>query len=167
MYFTLRVKLKAKDTNIIMHNKRVVSEDQLNFNSGFQVSINQLQLSQVAAVISQLPNLGLQAYMILKIIYQYNIHSWNLHPFIKKRGGGVSFQNFQKMGEGSDFSHKKGGFGKIWGCFKKGVSLIFILISPFLCYLSLSVLVCVCFVYLHHFCQYYLCFTGRTQSYSI
>ena len=46
MYFTLRVKLKAKDTNIIMHNKRVVSEDQLNFNSEasaeskFLISVN-------------------------------------------------------------------------------------------------------------------------------
>ena len=31
----------------------------------------------------------------------------------------------------------------------------------FQCYLFLSVW-CVCFVYLHHFYQYYLCFAGRT-----
>ena len=31
----------------------------------------------------------------------------------------------------------------------------------FKCYLCLSVW-CVCFVYLHHFYQYYLCFAGRT-----
>ena len=34
--------------------------------------------------------------------------------------------------------------------------------APFFqCYLFLSVW-CVCFVYLHHFYQYYLCFAGRT-----
>ena len=48
------------------------------------------------------------------------------------------------------------------GCFEKGVSLN----NLFNCYLSLSVwcvcvCVCVCVVYLHHFYQYYLCFTGR------
>ena len=36
----------------------------------------------------------------------------------------------------------------------------------FECYLSLSVW-CVCFAYLHHFYQYYLCFAGRTQFYCI
>ena len=68
-------------------------------------------------------------------------HSWHPPPFnefskfSKKegRGGGVS-----------DFSHKKGGVGKIRFFLKKGgVSLIFILTSPFQCYLFLSVW-CVC-----------------------
>ena len=43
----------------------------------------------------------------------------------------------------SDFPHKKGGFGKIGGVLKKGVSLMFIRTNPFQCYLSLSVW-CVC-----------------------
>ena len=48
-----------------------------------------------------------------------------------------------------------------------GVSRIFILTNPFQRYLfrsvsCLCVYVCVCFVYLHHFYQSYLCFTGRT-----
>ena len=38
-------------------------------------------------------------------------------------------------------------------------SIIYIRISVWCVY------VCVCFIYLHHFCQYYLCFTKRTQSY--
>ena len=36
----------------------------------------------------------------------------------------------------------------------------------FKCYLYLSVW-CVCFVCLHHFYRYYMCFTGRTWSYCI
>ena len=56
----------------------------------------------------------------------------------------MSCQFLKKGGEGSDFSHKKGGIGKIGGCFKKGgVSLVFILTDSFQCYLSLSVC-CVC-----------------------
>ena len=47
--------------------------------------------------------------------------------FIK---GGLSFQNFQKKGD-LDFSDKKGGVGKIGGCFRKGISLIFILTNHF------------------------------------
>ena len=68
-------------------------------------------------------------------------------PFIKEGKGRLSFRNFQKR-DGSDFSHKKGGIGKIGrGCFKKGVvSFILILTNPFQCYLSLSVwCVCLCF----------------------
>ena len=39
---------------------------------------------------------------------------------------------------------KKGGLGKIGGCSKKGVSLIFTITNPFLCYFSLECLACVC-----------------------
>ena len=54
-------------------------------------------------------------------------HSWNPPPFIK---GDLSFWNFRK--KGGSFSHKKGGVGKIEGCFKKrGVSFIFIVTNPF------------------------------------
>ena len=88
--------------------------------------------------------------------------------FSRKKGGGG--------GGGSDFSHKNRGIGKMGGVvFKKGG--IFILTNPFKYYRSLSVwcvyvcvYVCVCiclFVYLHHFYQMFLCFTGRTQSCSV
>ena len=62
---------------------------------------------------------------------------------------------------GSEFYHQKGDI--IGSCFKKGVSLIFILINTSQCYLSLSD-GCVreIFVYLYHVCQYYSCFAGRT-----
>ena len=61
----------------------------------------------------------------------------------------MSFQNFQKRKGGeeevSDFSHKKGGVGKIRFFLKKRVFGV-----------------CVFFVYLHHFYQYYLYITERT-----
>ena len=71
---------------------------------------------------------------------------------------------FAKRKGGSDFSHKKGRFHKIGGCFKKreGVSLFSYL-------LTLSCLrvfgVPVGLIYLHHFYQYSFCFIGRTESY--
>ena len=48
-----------------------------------------------------------------------------------KGGEGVSFWKIQKKvcvcvcAGGSDFSHKKGGIGKIGGCFKKGGYYLF------------------------------------------
>ena len=39
-------------------------------------------------------------------------------PFYKEGGGGVEFLKFSNKA-GSDFSHKKGGVGKIEGCLKK------------------------------------------------
>ena len=63
------------------------------------------------------------------------LDSWN-HPFIEG-GWSLSFWNFSKKGA-SDFSHKKGGVGKIrWVVLKKGVSLTFL---P-------TKLVCVLFIY--------------------
>ena len=80
-------------------------------------------------------------------------------PPLCKRWG-VEFSKFAKKG-GLDFSHKKGGVGKIGGYFKKRrVSLIFILTSTFQYYPSLSVW-CVYFVFLHHFYQHYLYFTEQ------
>ena len=71
-------------------------------------------------------------------------------------GGGLSFQNFRKKG-GSDFSHKKGGVGKIGAggvLLKKGGGITYFHTNSFQCYLSLSVwCVYVCFAYLH---EYYL-----------
>ena len=63
----------------------------------------------------------------------------------KKNTRVLSFQIFYKKG-GSDFSHKKGGLGKIEGVFvvffkKRGVSFIFILTNPF----QFECFVCVCF----------------------
>ena len=78
-------------------------------------------------------------------------------PFIK----GVEFSKFLQKRRSSGFSHKKGEVGKIGSILKAGVSLVFILTNSIQCYLFLSVwCVCVCFVYLHHFYQYFLCFTG-------
>ena len=56
------------------------------------------------------------------------MHSWT--PFIiKRRGKGRrgEFSNFSEKNEGesSDFSHKKGGVGKIGGCFIKRVITYF------------------------------------------
>ena len=66
------------------------------------------------------------------------MHSWTPF-FIKRRGKGVSFRNFQKKGVGecSDFSHKKGGVGKMGGLFykKEGDYYLF---SLFLYQLTLS-----------------------------
>ena len=51
----------------------------------------------------------------------------------------------KKQGRGPIFFHKKWVVSKIGGYFKKGgVSLIFILTSPFQCYLCVCVCVCVC-----------------------
>ena len=61
--------------------------------------------------------------------------------FIK--GKGLSFRNFHKRRGSPDFHHKKGGVCKIGIILKRKVSLIFILINPFQCYLS-ECLVCVC-----------------------
>ena len=95
------------------------------------------------------------------------LHSWEPLPFIK--GGRLSFHNFPKKGEGgSDFSHKKGGVGKIEGCFKKGgdtLSLIFIVTKPSQSYLSLSE--GWCFAYLPRVSQYSLCFMERTWFYCL
>ena len=85
-------------------------------------------------------------------------HSWSLPlplilpPFIK---GEFEFSSFQKKG-GSDFCHKMGRVDKIGGLVnKRRVPLSFILTNPFQCYLSLRVwCVCMCVVYLHHFCQF-------------
>ena len=60
-------------------------------------------------------------------------------------------------------------FVKRWLSFrdfpKKGLGLVIsILINRFQCFLSLSIWCAyVCFVYLHHFCKYSLCFMARTQ----
>ena len=73
------------------------------------------------------------------------------------------FSKFSQKGGGSEFSHKKGGVGKIQGgnSRKGGVSLS----STNQPFVKLSVSVCdVCFVQLHHFFQYSLCFRKRTQS---
>ena len=52
------------------------------------------------------------------------------------------FSQVTKKEGGSNFSHKKGGVGKLGGgggLFKRGgVSLIFIATNPFQCYLSLN-----------------------------
>ena len=85
--------------------------------------------------------------------------SWDPRPppFIK----GVEFSKFLQKRRGSGFSHKKGEVGKIGSILKTGVSFVFILTNSIQCYLFLSVwCVCVCFAYLHHFYQYFLCFTG-------
>ena len=59
-----------------------------------------------------------------------------MEPLSPFRKGGLSFQNFSRMG-GSDFSRKKRWVCKIKGLFlKKEVSLIFMLTNPFQCYLS-------------------------------
>ena len=60
-------------------------------------------------------------------------------PFLK--WGGFEFSRKRGEGGGSDFSHKKGGVGKIGGCFEKGwffSSLFFILTNPFQYYLLQS-----------------------------
>ena len=77
-------------------------------------------------------------------------HSCIVGTPLERGGGGLSFWSFQKWGD-SDFSHKKGGVGKMGGCFKKvGLLLIFILTNPFQCYLSLSVwCVCVCVLFIY------------------
>ena len=63
----------------------------------------------------------------------------------------MSLLNFWKKG-GSDFSYKKGGVGKIGGCFKH-VGIIYFHTKQPIPALSFSeCLVYVCFVYLH---QYY------------
>ena len=80
--------------------------------------------------------------------------------------GGFEFSKFLLKGD-SDFSLKKAGVDKIGGCFKKE-GITYFHTNLFQCYLSLSVwCVSMCFVYLHHLYHYYLCFTGRTQSYWI
>ena len=69
-------------------------------------------------------------------------------------GGGTVFKTFAERW-GSNFPHKKGEIAKIGACFKKVVSLIFILRNPFWCYLSLSVRrLCVFFVYLQNILSY-------------
>ena len=65
----------------------------------------------------------------------------------------MSFQIFQKRWKRLDFSHKKGGTGKIWGCYKRG-DITYFHTNPFQYYLPLSIWCAyLCFVYLH---QYYL-----------
>lgn len=66
-------------------------------------------------------------------------------PFIKV--GDLSFQNFHFF----------------FSIFFKG-GIIYFYTNTFQCYLFLSVW-CLCFVYFHHFCQYYLSFTGRTYCF--
>ena len=44
------------------------------------------------------------------------LHSWNLPQFIKED---LSFQIFQEGGGVQTFANKKGGVGKIGGCFKR------------------------------------------------
>ena len=52
----------------------------------------------------------------LSMFYVYITLVGTLPPRPLKRGGREqSFQNFRKMEGGSDFSHKKGGVGKIAG----------------------------------------------------
>ena len=65
-----------------------------------------------------------------------------------------------RAGRGSDFFQKKWGFGEIGGCFKKWGITYFHTKSPFPVLSFSKGLLFLCFVYLHHFCQYYLCFTG-------
>ena len=112
-----------------------------------------------------------------ELIQQDSIHSASsilvLLYFQKKKKGGegvvhifpIKREELVKwVGGGSSyFSHKKGGVGKMGagggggGGVKKGL-LTFFHTNSFQCYLSLSVW-CVCFVYLHHSYQYYMCFT--------
>ena len=73
-------------------------------------------------------------------------------PSLTKRGGSLSFRNFWKKGrggDGSDFSHEKGGVVKMGRLLlKREVSLILIQTNPFQCYLSVSVwCMCVLFIY--------------------
>ena len=84
-----------------------------------------------------------------------SFHSWNPlppPPSLIKRG--FEFSKFAKKG-GFRLPIKREGLVKQGVVFKREVSPIFILTNPFQCYLSLSVWY-VCFVYLHHFYQYYL-----------
>ena len=77
--------------------------------------------------------------------------------------GKFEFSNFSKKG-GSNFTHKKGEVDEIGGVvLKKGGITYFNTNQPFPV-LSLSECLVYVFVfnYLHHFYQYYLCFTGRT-----
>ena len=41
------------------------------------------------------------------------VGTWLEHLSLKRRWGGVIFKAFEIRGGGSDFSHKKGGVGKI------------------------------------------------------